>query len=105
MSATSFGGSFGLVASGDMKLKNLVMDHLKRVAMDAQFPLIKYIPFIPPSPAGERLYEMIDDIVAKRRADKGEKKKDLLQIFVDTNDANPKEFSHLHLREEMILFM
>ncbi|KAF8848447.1 cytochrome P450 [Acephala macrosclerotiorum] len=79
------------------------MDRLKRVALDAQFPFINYLPFVPPS-QGDELNSIIDNIVAKRKAS-GKKNKDLLQIFVDVNDANPETFSHLHLREEMSLFM
>ncbi|KAH9207521.1 cytochrome P450 [Leptodontidium sp. 2 PMI_412] len=104
MSATSFGGSFNLVASNDKKLKNLFLDRLKRAAIDAQFPIIKYLPFVPPSQS-EEFNNMIDDIISKRRAEKGPVKKDLVQIFLESNDADPIAFSHLHIREEMSLFM
>ncbi|KUJ06610.1 cytochrome P450 [Mollisia scopiformis] len=104
MSATSFGGSFGLVESNDLKMKNMVMDRLKRAALDAQLPFIKYLPFVPPS-QGEGLNNIIDDIVATRKAESQKPKKDLLQIIVDVNENNPDTFTHLHVREEMSLFM
>ena len=63
MSATSFGGSFNLVASNDKKLKNLFHDRLKRAAIDAQFPFIKYLPFVPPSQS-EEFNNMIDGIIS-----------------------------------------
>ena len=68
MSATSFGGYFGLVESNDMKMKNMVMDRLKRAALDVQLPFIKYLPFVPPS-QGERLNDIIDNIVATRKSE------------------------------------
>ncbi|KAL2073943.1 hypothetical protein VTL71DRAFT_11269 [Oculimacula yallundae] len=104
MSATSFGGSFNLVTSNDKKLKTLFHDRMKRAAIDAQFPFIKYLPFVPPSQS-EEFNSMIDGIIAKRRAEKGPPKKDLIQIFLESNDADPVAFSHLHVREEMSLFM
>lgn len=82
----------------------MFMDRLKRSAMDTQFPIIKYLPFIPSSQS-EEFNSMIDDIIVKRRAEKGPPKKDLLQIFLDSNDLDPAAFSHLHVREEMALFM
>lgn len=104
MSATSFGGSFGLVESNDLKMKNMVMERLKRAAIDVQFPFIKYLPFVPPS-QGDEMNNIIDNIVATRKAEKEKPKKDLLQIIVDVNEANPETFTHLHVREEMSLFM
>ncbi|CZR69470.1 related to benzoate 4-monooxygenase cytochrome P450 [Phialocephala subalpina] len=84
-SATSFGGYFGLVESNDMKMKNMVMDRLKRAALDVQLPFIKYLPFVPPS-QGEGLNDIIDNIVATRKSEK-----------------NSETFTHLHVREEMSL--
>ncbi|PVH81743.1 cytochrome P450 [Cadophora sp. DSE1049] len=104
MSATSFGGSFNLVASNDKKLKNIFHDRLKRAAVDAQFPFIKYLPFVPPSQS-EEFNSMIDGIISKRRAEKGPVKKDLVQIFIESHDADPVAFTHQHIREEMSLFM
>ncbi len=102
MSSTSFGGSFHLVSSNDEKLKNIFLDYLKRLSVESQFPLAKYFPL---TDVQGPMYQMIDDIIEKRQAEKGEPKKDLVQIFIDTNKADPVNFSNLHLREEMILFM
>ena len=103
MSATSFGGSFGLVRSDDSKFKEMFMDRVKRAAVDAQFPFVKYLPFIPPIQS--KMNDISDEVIAKRRAQKGANKKDLVQIFVDTNEANPVAFSDKHVQEEMALFM
>ncbi|KAK0099435.1 hypothetical protein ONS96_008459 [Cadophora gregata f. sp. sojae] len=104
MSATSFGGSFNLVPSNDKKLKNMFHDRLKRAAIDSQFPFFKYLPFVPPSQSDE-FNNMIDDIISKRRAEKGPVKRDLVQIFIESHEADPVAFTHRHIREEMALFM
>lgn len=107
MGATSFGGSFNLVESDDAKLKNMFMKRLQRVAIDAQFPFVKYLPFVPPSNV-EEFNTMIDKIVARRRKENKEKgvaKRDLVQIIIDNNDADPVGFTEAHIREEMLLFM
>lgn len=105
MSAASFGGSFNLVISDDSKQKDLFNSYLKRVAIDAQFPFIRYIPGVPS--ASSMLGGLIDRILVKRREEvaKGITKKDLLQIFIDTNKADPVSFTDKHIRDEMILFM
>ncbi|KAF7946606.1 hypothetical protein EAE96_009601 [Botrytis aclada] len=114
MSATLFGGSFGLVINEDPHVKNLFLDRLRRVYIDVILPFIKYIPFIP-SPVQE-MDCMIDGIIKTRRAEmrrgtkglEGEKSKDkmdLLQIFLDANESDPKGFTDKHLMEEMRLFM
>ena len=48
---------------------------------------------------------MIDGIISKRRAEKGPVKKDLVQIFLESHEADPVAFTHQHIREEMALFM
>jgi cytochrome P450 len=105
MSAASFGGSFNLVESDDTKQKDLFNSYLKRVAIDAQFPFVKYLPGIPS--ASSMVADLIDRIVSKRREEmeKGIVKKDLLQIFVETNNADPVSFSEKHIHAEMLLFM
>ncbi len=104
MSATSFGGSFGLVKSNDSKIKHMFGDYLKQLALQAQFPFIKYLPFVPP-PLNPYMDKVINDTVAKRRAQKGEGQKDLLQIFINTHEENPESYTEKNIHEEMILFM
>jgi hypothetical protein len=104
MSATSFGGSFNLVKSNDSKVKDMFINQLKRRTIDIMFPFVQYLPFVPPS-IEQDIKNIIDTIISKRRAEKGMAKKDLVQIFVDTNKANPISFSEKHIREEMTLFM
>ncbi|KAF7882809.1 uncharacterized protein EAF02_006172 [Botrytis sinoallii] len=114
MSATLFGGSFGLVINEDPHVKNLFLNRLRRVYIDVVLPFVKYIPFIP-SPVQE-MDRMIDGIIKTRRAEMGSgrkglkeekvrEKKDLLQIFLDANENDPKGFTDKHLMEEMRLFM
>jgi cytochrome P450 len=107
MSATSFGGSFNLVVEDDQRLKDMFIKRLARAAIDAQFPFLKHVPFVPPSNAKD-MNVYIDRIIAKRRKEievGDPAKKDLVQILVDTNDADPVGFSTAHIREEMMLFM
>jgi hypothetical protein len=106
MSSTSFGGSFNLVKSNDSKVKDMFINRLKRATVDIMFPWVQYLPFVPPS-TEQDMKNIIDNIIAKRRAEKekGGVKRDLVQIFVDTNDADPVSFSEMHIREEMTLFM
>jgi len=105
MSAASFGGSFNLVISDDSKQKGLLTSYLQRVAIDAQFPFIKYLPGV--NPASSMVSGLVDRIILKRREEmeKGINKKDLLQILMDTNKADPMSFTDKHIQEEMILFM
>ncbi len=105
MSASSFGGSFNLVESDDQIQKNLFNSYLKRLAIDAQFPLVKYLPFVPVSSA--QVAPLVDRIVSRRRADmeKGIEKKDLLQNLMKLHLADPVGFSDKHIETEMILFM
>ena len=107
MGATSFGGSFNSVESEDAALKGMFMKRLVRAAIDSQFPIVKYLPFVPPSNAGD-INKFIDEIIAKRRKENkemGTKNRDLVQIFIDNNDADPVGYSEKHLREEMQLFL
>ncbi|RDW70984.1 hypothetical protein BP6252_07547 [Coleophoma cylindrospora] len=103
MSATSFGGSFGLVKSNDSHLKDLFINRMQKTAIFGQLPFLQYIPFFPGfDPA---LDILVNDIIAKRRAENGSKKRDLLQIFLDANQENPLSFTEAHIVEEMRLFM
>ncbi len=105
MSAASFGGSFNLVESDDNTQLNIIHSYMRRVALDAQFPFNKYLPGVPP--ASSEISVLINRIVSRRRQEmeQGVAKKDILQIFIDTNDADPVSFTDKHIKEEMILFM
>ncbi|PMD33538.1 cytochrome P450 [Hyaloscypha variabilis F] len=105
MSAASFGGSFNLVESDDNTQKNIFNSYLRRVALDAQFPLLRHLPGVPS--ASSMISGLVERIVSKRRQEmeKGVMKKDILQIFVDTHNADPISFTDKHIRNEMILFM
>jgi len=105
MSAASFGGSFNLVESDDNTQKNIFNSYLRRVALDAQFPLLRHLPGVPS--ASSMISGLVERIVSKRRQEmeKGVMKKDILQIFVDTHNADPISFTDKHIHDEMILFM
>lgn len=105
MSAASFGGSFNLVESDDNTQMNIFHSYMRRLALDAQFTFIKYLPGVPL--ASSEISVLINRIVSRRRQEmeKGIAKKDILQIFIDTNDADPVSFTDKHIEEEMILFM
>jgi hypothetical protein len=105
MSAASFGGSFNLVESDDSIQRNMFTSYLRRVALDAQFPFIKYFPGVPS--ASSMISGLVENIVSKRRneIEEGITKKDILQIFIDTNNVDPVSFTDKHIRAEMILFM
>jgi len=107
MSATLFGGSFSLVESDDQTLKNMFVTRLKLAALHHSIPFAKYLPFLPSDGSGE-MRAFLDGIIAKRRQEivqKGVVKRDLFQIFIELNEANPVDFSLDHLRGSMLLFM
>lgn len=105
MSAASFGGSFNLIESDDNTQKNIFNSYMRRVAIDAQFPFVRYLPGVPS--ASSVISGLIERIVSRRRKEmeKGITKKDILQMFIDTNNADPVSFTEKHIRDEMILFM
>jgi hypothetical protein len=105
MSAASFGGSFNQVASDDSTQTNIFHSYLRRLALDAQFTFLKYLPGVPP--ASSEISVLVNRIVSRRRQEmeKGITKKDILQMFIDTNNADPTSFTDKHIKEEMILFM
>ena len=106
MSAASFGGSFELSRTDNSKLTNMFHDRLKKTCLNTLFPFLKYLPFMP-SLRSPEMDEMIEGIVSKRRKsmEAREPKQDLLQVLIDTHDANPEEFTMMHVHEEMRVFM
>lgn len=104
MSATSFGGSFDTVRTNDDYIKNLFIKHLRETAVFANFPFLKWLPFVNHK-TGAELDKVTDTIISKRRSAKDQTRKDLLQIFLDTHKSNPESFSERHIKEEMRLFM
>ena len=106
MSASLFGGSFNLVETDDQTLKSLFTSHMKWVAFNYSFPWAEQIPFLPKDRIQDTK-KFLDDVIAKRRTEmrSGIAKKDIFQILIDNHDANPGEFSLLHLRASMFIFM
>jgi cytochrome P450 len=104
MSATSFGGSSNSVRSNDNQLKALFMRHMKEVAVYASLGILKWLQFFPRHTEVE-MDNVTNEIINKRRSMKGEVRRDLLQILLDTHETNPESFSEKHLKDEMRLFM
>jgi uncharacterized protein with NRDE domain len=104
MSETSFGGSFESVRTNDSYVKSLILGSLKEGALYATLPFLKWLPFLPERKIA-KMDRVTDTIISKRRAAKDQSRKDLLQIFLDTHNANPNTFTEGHLKEEMRLFM
>ena len=79
---------------------------LMRVAVNWSVPFAKYVPFGRDN--GRKIDNLLNNIISTRRKENfesGEKKKDLLQIFIDNHESHPTEFTEQHLRESMNLFM
>jgi cytochrome P450 len=107
MSASLFGGSFNLVETDNQTVKNMFVTRLKWAAINHTIPFAKYIPFMP-SDGSKEMDAFFDNIIAKRRRDieeKGVLKRDLFQMLLELNEANPVEFSEEHLKGSMMLFM
>lgn len=80
-------------------------DRLEKAVIYSQFPVLKFLPFMPPAVSPEWV-KIIDGLIADRRALPKEKRQlDLLQLFLDSNEANPEEFTDHEIREEIQLFM
>jgi hypothetical protein len=107
MCATSLGGSFNLVTSNDFTLKKCLGRGLKLASLQGQVPWIRYIPGF--TTAFNYLMadinNVVEDIITRRRAETGPVQRDLLQIMLDANAADPVFFSEQRLREEIKLFM
>lgn len=104
MCATSLGGSFNLVTSGDTKLKKTFSTGLKLVTILAQMPILNYVPFVAKAVTRE-MDGIVSEIIARRRAEKGPIKRDILQIILDANKADPVAFPEQRVYDELKLFM
>ena len=104
MSATSFGGSWDSVRTNDAHMKRLFMNHLKEAAIYSTFPFLKLL-LLSQHDSKAEIDNITEGIVSKRRNAKDQTRRDLLQILLDTQAANPDSFSEKHLKEEMRLFM
>ena len=107
MSATAFGGSFNMVSSNDITLKESITQIFARQVITGTFPLARYLPFIPPSQTPS-LVKMTEDIIATRKAEMAQKRvvtKDILQIILNAHDEDPDLFTAQRVRDEMNMFM
>ncbi|RDW77757.1 hypothetical protein BP6252_05810 [Coleophoma cylindrospora] len=105
LAASVLGGSLGLVRSNDQTFRNMFNDRVEKAVLYSQFPFLRYLPFMPPAVLPE-WDKMIDGVIADRRAvPKEERQQDLLQLFLDNNEANPEEFTETEIRGEIRVFM
>ncbi|RDW76958.1 hypothetical protein BP6252_05011 [Coleophoma cylindrospora] len=105
ISATSLGGSFEQVKTGKTYYKDRIINRLKRTSIFAQFPILKYVPLVPPIEDPE-IEDMLDRVLQKRRQmPKEQIHQDLLQILIDTNEEHPDVYTVAHVKEDMRLFM
>jgi len=107
MSATSLGGSFHTVTSRDTSLKKAFTTWMKLGSLQSQLPFLQSMPFknkafsLLIGPMEQAMSQMI----AKRKAEEGPPKRDLLQIILDANKTDPVAFPSIRIEEEMKLFM
>jgi cytochrome P450 len=107
MSATSFGGSFNMVSSNDITLKESITQLFARQVLTGIFPFARYLPFVPPGQSPS-LVQMTEEIIATRKAEMAKKhavKKDILQIILNAHDADPEHYTEQRVRDEMNMFM
>jgi cytochrome P450 len=107
MSATSFGGSLNMVSSNGLALQKSMNQFMMRGAIDAILPFVKYIPLIPPCQSPS-LVKLTQQLIATRKEEliqKGQAKKDILQMLLNSQDADPVTFSDLRVLDEMNTFM
>ncbi|KAH7410702.1 cytochrome P450 [Cadophora sp. MPI-SDFR-AT-0126] len=105
LTATVFGESWNLTKTNNTHLKEMFSRQLRKMLIHAQFPFLKYLPFVP-NPVDPEIQRRLDDILAKRRS-LGTKnsKKDLLQMLIDTKEKYPSEYLEGHIKADMALFM
>jgi hypothetical protein len=107
MCATSLGGSFDLVTSNDLTLKKCLARALKFASLQSQVPWIRFLPGFRTgfNYFTAEINNVVEEIITRRRADTGPVQKDLLQIILDANMADPIFFPEQRVREEIKLFM
>jgi cytochrome P450 len=107
MSASAFGGSLNMVSSNDITLKESITQLFSRQVLTSAFPLVRYLPFIPPAQSPS-LVKMTEDIIATRKAEMAQKrnvKKDILQIILNAHTEEPELYTEQRVRDEMNMFM
>lgn len=96
-----------MASSNDVALQESMNQFMMRGAIDAILPFVKYLPFIPPCQSPS-LVELTQQFMETRRAAvarKGQVKKDILQMFLNSQDADPVAFSDMRILDEMNTFM
>ncbi|KAK0120157.1 hypothetical protein ONS95_011563 [Cadophora gregata] len=105
LTTTVFGESWNLTKTNNTHLKEIFSRQLQKMFVHAQFPILKYLPFVP-NPVDPEIQRRLNDILAKRRSlDKKDVKKDLLQMLIETREKYPNEYLEGHIKADMTLFM
>lgn len=95
-----------IVSSNDITLKESITQYMLRSAISMSFPLINYLPFIPPGQSPS-LVKLTEEIIATRQAEMAQKieVKDILQIILNAHEADPVLYTEQRVRDEMNMFM
>jgi len=100
---SAFGSSFDLLTNSDNETEfaNMIGANFRKAVVGSVFPFIKYIGF--------NNYEPLIDEYLRRGLQKrqlaGGKRNDLWQYYMDTSEANPKEFDAVSMNMELHLLV
>ena len=104
MSATFLGGSFHMLTSDDTSFKKTFSSIMLKVAIHAQLPFLKHVPFVP-KPISAHTDDLLDGVLNRRENQGRPVRKDIVQIILDAHAADPIGFPEARMRDEIALFM
>lgn len=106
ITAAAFGGSFNLVRNKHHPLRSRMIDFFRKCNIYGLFGFLKLIPGSRERRRDPKLHSMLDEIL-QRRANTGEKlqRKDLLQIFLEAHEKDPRGYTWDHVKVDMLLFL
>lgn len=106
ITAAAFGGSFNLVRNKEHELRTRAQQFFKKQNIYGVLGFLKLIPGSTERRRDPKLYAMLDDILQRRsNMEKKLQKKDLLQIFLDAHQEDPKGYTWAHVKADMLLFL
>lgn len=87
-------------------LRILTTKFFKASIFYGTFGFLKHLPGSKKRREDPKLFSMLDDILRRRLAmEKKFQRKDLLQIFLDAHEQDPKAYTFEHVKAEMLLFL
>lgn len=90
----------------DHPLRSRTTAFFKKQNLYGIFGFLKLIPGSTKRRRDPQLYAMLDEILERRSAtEKKSQKKDLLQIFLDAHEEDPKGYTFDHVKADMLLFL